>query len=780
MRFNFLSITLLLCGWVAGVAVHGEDLRVTDKPRPSSMLVVSSYHFSHDASMEMIRRVRYRLVMKTSGCVIDYIELNAVRNSLEALESKFRPFGMALSSGKYDVVLVLHDDAINMLIRHADKLPENLPVVAYSDGGSAFARLHDKHRNSTGVIGKSGTFGALELGLKLMPSTRNLLVVTDPAGTGPEDLAALKENVGKRWPRLTARFIDGGTLSAGRLFDLAATMPPDSLIVFAMYRDYMRDGYPSIVTMAREFCSRASAPTLVTSGALASVGAVGAVIPQASATGEFLADQVSTALKHGDASAIPLRAEIKHEVVNVTAANRFGIDINRIPKTADRLNYSPSWLEKNKRAFVIWCAMVFFTLLIAGVAVWRVCRCRRLIKRERELWSTLPVDVLVLDGEGRILRGCRGEKGNAVDLYMAADKLGAVISETALTGQPHEFEHVDGTLSRHFYVTPLPVRLFGERSMMLTVSSRGVTATGDEKEKAGLLSAVFDSLAVGICVKDSGNDLHCVLANQTYSGLVGDGRAADAMLDPEAIRTMDLQALAAKRAVKSITEVSDVDDRRHFFEIVKKPISSDDTDNLVLTVIRDVTDDQSLEARQRKLIEDLNSRLESRRIINYCLRRLVDSDDASRAIIDILGVVGMNFEADACQVFVCCGDGSVDDRFVWRRDKPVSDEAGFAAEDLAGCIAALHVGTNVCICDTEASSPETSKLATALKKRGIRSALFAGVSNNGELTGFVGLGFCGLHHVFSDSEMRLFSEIVELGHGKLIALAATDCLNKKN
>lgn len=365
-----LAIAVLLAAIGTPAAGAGET-----PAHDHRILIISSFHFSHQWSQDIVRAIRHKLVTDMNGCIIDYLELNAVRNSPAEIEERFRTYLPSIQTRKYDCVVAILDDAIELLVKHHETIPPSVPLVVYSNHGIV-DQIRAVHPNSTGINGHVDLEKNIELGLLVLPDSQEVLVIVDPADASPELTRTIQQKAAS-FTSCRIRIVNGGSFSYLELLAITRQLPTKSFVVLGFYRDYRRDGHGSMVDFARNFFAECPRPCLVPTSLSLTNGSLGGSTSKGTNNGETLAEMVLQTVKNNQADKIRMAKEHTNFVIDIAVAKRFNVGIDDLPDNVLLINKTYSLWETNKAEIILLTGIVLSLSALTACLIVISSRSRR-------------------------------------------------------------------------------------------------------------------------------------------------------------------------------------------------------------------------------------------------------------------------------------------------------------------------------------------------------------------------------------------------------------------
>ena len=382
----------------------------TGQTRPAQqVLVLHSYHQGYQWTDSIQTGLAETLARLVPEAVVHVEYMDTKRQPPEAMFGLLATFYAKKYAGFHpDVILASDDNALDFLLAQRDRLFPGAPVVFCGVNDYRPDRLGGA-RGYTGVSERADIAGTIAVALRLMPSMRRLVIITDATETGrfnhDNAMLAAQPFLG----RIEVQELAG--LPFGEVASALSTLSPDTAILhLGLLRD--PDNQTMDVDEALNFIRRHT-PQPIFSTWDFSLGhhVVGGIIVSGVHQGQAMAELAARILNGERADDIPVVTKSPNAAMfDYAELERQGFSPGKLPKGSIILN-RPEGLW---RRYFVWLALAgaVFTLMAAAIGLlWvNILRRRRAEsqrrasdRRYREFVEALSVGVLELDPAGRIV-----------------------------------------------------------------------------------------------------------------------------------------------------------------------------------------------------------------------------------------------------------------------------------------------------------------------------------------------------------------------------------------
>jgi PAS domain S-box-containing protein len=393
----FLATALVLCA----TASQAKPLR--------HVLVLHSYHQGYQWTDNIQSGLVETLARLAPQALIHVEYMDSKRLAPERIFSPLAEFYARKYAGfKPDVILASDDNALDFLLSHRDRLFPGTPVVFCGVNDYRPDRLGGQH-GFTGVSEHADFKGTIEAALKLMPSMRRLVIITDATETGGYNRKNGLEAAQGFMGRVEVQELAG--LRFGEVASALSTLSPDTAILhLGLFRD--PDGQtmdvPEFMAFTREHTAQ---PIFGVWDFLLGHGAVGGVMVSGTRQGQAMAEMAARILSGERADDIPVVTQSPNSpMFDYRELMRQGFSVGDLPAGSIVL-FRPEGLWQRYRAWLVLPGSLF-TIMAATIGLlWvNILRRRRAEalrttseRRYREFVEALSIGVVEMDLAGRIV-----------------------------------------------------------------------------------------------------------------------------------------------------------------------------------------------------------------------------------------------------------------------------------------------------------------------------------------------------------------------------------------
>ncbi|QJB55956.1 ABC transporter substrate binding protein [Pseudodesulfovibrio sp. zrk46] len=400
MRKILAALILIFC--LATVTSAVEDKRV---------LFISSYHPGFPTFFDQVLGLKN--VLDEHDVLLDVEFMDTKRFFTQQNYANFtRLLKLKLeNSPPYDALVVADDNALNYAILHRNDMFSGLPVVFLGINNEQTGKVAAQDFGWTGVLEAVSMEQTVGLMRHLLPDMRNVVVITDATTTGQSDLKYFKSRMTLRGDN-KYEIIDLSKISWKELPALLRAIPrSDSILLLAPYRD--KDGitktFPEGLAVIRD---NAVSPIFHLWKHGMGDGILGGKIVSFKEHGRLAGGLVLKILEGVAPASLPI---IPGKDANVVTLDwdelvRFQIPEERLPKNSVLLNYTPSFVEKNRTVVLQLGGLILFLILVISYLL-KLNRSRVLAEASaqdnwdqyRAYMESSPVGIIAFDNKGAIL-----------------------------------------------------------------------------------------------------------------------------------------------------------------------------------------------------------------------------------------------------------------------------------------------------------------------------------------------------------------------------------------
>lgn len=418
--------------------------------QPKRVLILNSYHANFQWTESQVQGITLALADYPGKCEIhlEYLDTKRITREdyLTLLAGLLR---MKYAGVRLDIIIATDDDALTFLLKHRDAVFGTVPVVFCGIDDASPQRIRGINA-MTGVLEVLDIQPTLDLGMRLFPSARTVYVITDNTPTGRAQrasVAAASRNLG----RLLFQYLNGEDLSHTELFVRLRSLPPDGIILMAVWERDRNSVYMPLELVLAGVTSNASLPILVLTDSRLRGGTLGGRLVSAKAHGAD-AGRLAVRILNGEpADRIPIQTTSSNPCMfDYHQLQRWGIPTTALPPGSTIINQPDNFYRRYKQA--IWSITGVFLFLVSVIVVLTVniMRRRRAEAAVREIMQ-FNEEVISNAGEGIVVfdRNLCYVLWNAFMEQLTGVPAKDVIGKHAPDVFPHVREHgIDKLLER--------------------------------------------------------------------------------------------------------------------------------------------------------------------------------------------------------------------------------------------------------------------------------------------------------------------------------------------
>ncbi len=305
-----------------------------------------------------------------------------------------------LASTRYDLVVASNNPAVNLFLDGTLKLPEGTPLLI--NGYSSPDPLAEKipaGAEITGVATPANLLDNLRLADRLFPGERPIALITESSADGRTQRDLIHRKLPQEFASRLIRF-DGDELTTPELLEKVRTLPKDAILFFHSWSSSREDAPEISYTILPKLREAYTGPIFCKYECYIDYGAFGGIIPNGIFQGKE-AGELAYRILHGEkAGAIPPRESATRPVFDFRELERSGIDPALLPPGALLLNEPPDFLTRHRVKLAAGAGVLFMLLLfwVGGLHTRR-----RTLRRSQLLFARLPLQIAVVDRNGRVL-----------------------------------------------------------------------------------------------------------------------------------------------------------------------------------------------------------------------------------------------------------------------------------------------------------------------------------------------------------------------------------------
>ncbi|MEG2075625.1 MAG: PAS domain-containing protein, partial [Victivallaceae bacterium] len=329
------------------------------------ILIISTFDLEHPWTKKLCTEVNLRYRSAPAGPIVDYLVLNSILDRNGNFEEKFNLHLPLMRRGDYDIVVALMDDAIELILKNIDTLPNDLPIIFCGDPGF-LKELNGKYPNIVGFGRSTELRQSVDLGLALYPQTEEIAIISDNFLSGrilneqaQQELANFK--------RCKVTFLYGAKYNTKQMLAQVERMPQNTLIIFAPWRNFTQDGYASLEQIGRELRQAAKRPFLVFTDVLLGHGALGGILSEGDLLGRELTKTIDRILNGENLSSIGYSPMPNRCVIDLNEFDAEKLDRTLLPPGTILLNQKPSFFQEFPRLFT--GVTILALLFVSAIAI---------------------------------------------------------------------------------------------------------------------------------------------------------------------------------------------------------------------------------------------------------------------------------------------------------------------------------------------------------------------------------------------------------------------------
>lgn len=407
-------------------------LSTASNASPKKLLILHSYHKGFKWTDNVMKGIDSSLLQPKKSNISLLVEYMDTKNFPK---EKITPKLLELYKTKYagsrpDVIITSDDNALNFMLVHGDELFPQAPVVFC--GVNNFQDSLIKGRdNYTGVLEDYDIKGTVDLAIKLHPTTKNLVIVTDSTPTGKVNRKRFHQLSDKYSTRLN--IIDLHDLTTAELVSKLKSLPPLSLILnLSFFRDKNGVSY-SAYDGNQVIAKSTSAPIYSCWDFYLETGIVGGRVVSGFMQGAEAANMAKMILSGTPVSEIPiLRQSPNRFMFDYGPLVHAGISLGALPEDSVVLNIPESFYRKYRPQILLSTVAIGLMAILIMVMAFNILQRRKAQYELQSIFDNSQVGIVQLKG-GRNVYRCN---------QRLADILG-YDSPDALIGKPVNMFHLD-------------------------------------------------------------------------------------------------------------------------------------------------------------------------------------------------------------------------------------------------------------------------------------------------------------------------------------------------
>lgn len=545
---------------------------------------------------------------------LNIVELDILRDSdTNDWEKKINQELPAIRDHHYDLILTLDYIALDLLIRPENQLPPDVPVVfsAYEKDPAELLKIHP---NMTGIAENLDIIPNIELGLKLFPKTREVIILIDASSFGN----LLRENTRKKLrvpDGVKITFMSNQEKSMMEIFSVLRQKPENTFLVFPPWRQMAKNDYQTRGAMALDLARVIKFPFFVSTDEVLTTGAFGGYLAPIDGLANATTSIASEVLQGKAAKDIPVKKFTNQYRFNYPELVEFGISESKLPPGSVIVNRPRGMWETHRQMILIAGFLALLVLCGIGGYAWIV---RRTLRRARKLYAALPGRVGVINEREEILylNAERELDGDLSGVKVFHDipnidypKLSQVFREVFRTGEKVSLDYEYKAVKRMMSVAPLSSDLFGQKAIiwfsqdnseLQNARCRAEDYAAKLKKATKLWDILINFLPIHIFAKNADNEFRYIFNNRSRAEFFGisvdelNGKNDFDFLPAAVAKAMrasdenNMKNLATYET--DLEELRDADGKVHVMKIIQIPFVDDDGRRILLGAALDSTE----------------------------------------------------------------------------------------------------------------------------------------------------------------------------------------------
>lgn len=384
-RKLFFSIIVFSCLLAVAGNLAFADNAYNGPQTPKRILVLNSY----DADFSWVQNMRAGIEAvlgdnKNISLYTDY--LDAKRNlSPEYIQRVYDFYRYKYSTKSFDAIIVTDDVAYNFMLKYANELFPNTPVVFCGVNNFDEARFAG-HDMFTGVIETIDIRKTLEVALKLHPFTKQIVIMNDKTPVGAANKKLLQEVIPDFEKQVDFSFLED--MDMAEIQDKVASLPSNSLIIMMIFN---QDQANHTFTDNESFdliSQKARVPIYSVWDAYLGRGLVGGMLTSGFSQGSTAANMVKQILEGEKPANIPVARESPNQYMfDYNQLRKFKINESKLPAGSIIINKPASFYTEYKP--LVWGVGVCIGILILIIcALYYNIIQRKKVEDELKIYAT--------------------------------------------------------------------------------------------------------------------------------------------------------------------------------------------------------------------------------------------------------------------------------------------------------------------------------------------------------------------------------------------------------
>jgi len=461
----FFSLTFTMC-----LSAEGNDKNSAYK----RILLIVSYHLGQPWTAELTNEISEGIRKYPEPCVMDVLSLDSWRTGdASAVRERFKPYLEKIRGGFYDLIIAADDDAVELMFENYAFKPENVPFI-FCGYENYSPSLRTKYKNMTGVTQEYDLESTIRVGLRLMPDTKEIVLLTDSSSRGERQETSIRAKLLKdqEFP-VKFSFLSNKDSTLPQIRGKLKGLPVDSFLVLLPRLHVYKEGYGSMTALALDLKEYAPSPFFSLTSQTLGHGSLGGYMTRGSTHGRETMRQVAAVFRNGSADRVPILHGTVEAVYDCRALTDAGLSLQDLPPGAVLVNAPKTILETHPRTILFGAVFLALLFLFCGIYLWMV---HRFTRKTMAFYKALPVRITVLDKKEKILFLFASDlpEGMTADVRYLRDypeidyeKVSVYVEECFRTGNPRAFEYEKEQTKRSMTISLLPKQIYGTDAVIL-------------------------------------------------------------------------------------------------------------------------------------------------------------------------------------------------------------------------------------------------------------------------------------------------------------------------
>ncbi|MDD3886280.1 MAG: ABC transporter substrate binding protein [Victivallaceae bacterium] len=519
----------------------------------------------------------------------------------------------AIRQHHYDMIITLDNPALDLLIRRDNLLPPDVPVVfaGYEKNLDEILKIHP---NTTGIRENPDVIANIELGLKLLPKTREIIILADASSDSQILLDETQKKI--RVPDgVKVSVLSNQEKSIVDIFDVLRKKQEHSFLVFPPWREMAKNDYQTRNAMAQDLAKEIKMPFFISTDEVLYSGALGGYLVPIDDLAQMTTETASEILNGKSAAQTPVVMFQNQYRFNDPVLHEFGVSRKALPPGSSVVN-APQGIWQTHRSELL-IGGILFLLAVGGVGGYAFT-VRMTLRRARKLYSALPGRIGVINEREEILYMSteRELDGDLSKVKVLRDipnidypKLSPAFREVFRTGQKITLDYEYMSVKRMMSVSPLSPDLFGQKALIWFSQDNSALQTARHqaedyaaklKKATRLWDILINSLPIHIFAKDADHDFRYIFSNRSRAEFFGipidelNGKNDFDLLSEEnasRLRVSDEKNMADLETFETDSmEVRDAAGKIHIMNVVQIPFIDEDGSRILLGTAFDTSE----------------------------------------------------------------------------------------------------------------------------------------------------------------------------------------------